>query len=152
MRKNINIRLGFAILTAWMGLIPLWFLTNESFWLALWLLLTIFLSPFWLQLIVELVGKDKIESVSRCFFNCTLKLLSIALITGAVGFTLFQAYSFLKVGNWVGYSVIDGLVFLDSEWAAKPQDWLGVWKILRFIPVSASVFLVGIIVYSAAEK
>lgn len=57
----------------------------------------------------------------------------------------FQIFVFFDTGEWHKMSIIFLLQLIPEtyHWATHPQSWLGIHKILNFIPLSITVFLIG---------
>lgn len=73
-------------------------------------------------------------------FGVAVGVLIIVLGLLAGGSVLaYQAYNFLKTGNWPPVSMITALVWLDFTWAENPQDWLGAHKLLKHVPLSVAL-------------
>lgn len=69
------------------------------------------------------------------------------LILG-LGILAFQCYLYLQNGVWTPISIIDAGLWIESDWAwgGYPTEWIGVYRILGFIPTSAAVMVVGYII------
>jgi hypothetical protein len=59
------------------------------------------------------------------------------------GILFYQGSKFLQIGVWQSVSVIDALRYFGSEWAHSPNTWLGVHKILDFLPMSIGGLILG---------
>ena len=57
----------------------------------------------------------------------------------------FQIYHLLRFGKWMPLSVIWALQRAGVSWALYPDDWLGVYKFLDWLPLSFSAIVVGLI-------
>jgi hypothetical protein len=86
-------------------------------------------------------GETIAEGVVIPLVICAL----LAGIAGALSVLGYQAYTFLRFGEWPAMSVIAALHWADLRWAQSPQDWLGVHKILAKIPLSIAIFFCGLI-------
>jgi threonine/homoserine/homoserine lactone efflux protein len=87
-----------------------------------------------------------IERCGRIFqfiFGGVFVLAGLAIIG-------LQIFAYLYDGKWVPLSVV-GLAsqFASSPWLADPHTWVGVHKILEFIPASFSLMAIGIFIWCA---
>lgn len=68
-------------------------------------------------------------------------------ILAGVGILGYQAYTFLKYGEWPPLSVIDAAkLVINNPWLWSPTDWSGLHWILSKIPTSAALFGVGYVI------
>lgn len=68
-----------------------------------------------------------------------------------VGTFGYQAYLYLKYGEWIGLSVTYACgQYLEWEWCNFPQDWLGVHNLLSWFNVGAFAFLASVLAMWAA--
>lgn len=76
----------------------------------------------------------------------------IALLVGGVlaGPVVFgwQVIHYLQSGDWTAVSVLDVIAANDARssaaaWARQPTEWLGLWKILHWLPASVVLTIVG---------
>lgn len=81
------------------------------------------------------------EDTSAVGFAATLLVLGFL---GALGILGYQIYFYLRSGYWLSLSIITVLGWLGSEWALDPKEWLGLYKILEWIPLAAACFLLGL--------
>ena len=62
---------------------------------------------------------------------------------------LYQIYLYLKHGEWVSLSVIDGLLYLFRKnpppWLIYPDDWIGVHRLLERTPLALGLFIFAIL-------
>ncbi len=72
-------------------------------------------------------------------------LVGLGLL-GAIAVWFYQIYIFLLNGFWMSISVVTALSWLKVQWALAPSQWLGLHKILDFLPLS--LFSLGIAVVS----
>lgn len=86
----------------------------------------------------------EISSLSYGALALLLLLASPLLLIGGVGVLGYQAYHFLRSGDWLPMSSIDGLSRLGSRWANEPDTWLGIWKILDVLPLTLALICLGL--------
>ena len=48
----------------------------------------------------------------------------------------WQVYGYLRQEVWQPVSAIDALRYANMKWANDPKDWLGVYRILEWMPLS----------------
>ena len=71
----------------------------------------------------------------------------------------WQVYQYLYAGNWVGVSLLDFVYWahVQREWIEAPMSWLGLWKILNWIPLSLLALVYGgvmtlVLTFEAGDK
>lgn len=68
----------------------------------------------------------------------------IAFLLGGVFVFCKQIYIFLQSGVWSGISTIKIInYFIDASWLLHPEKWIGVHKVLSFIPASLCLVVIG---------
>ncbi len=73
------------------------------------------------------------------------------LLLSGLGILGLQVLDFLSSGTWRAFTLIDlASVFTSNSWLWKPEKWLGVHKILSFIPAAATLIIVGYFMLIAA--
>jgi hypothetical protein len=144
--------IGGIVLLAWLMLLPIYLISGESLYFAVFILLGISTAPMLWGFITAIVGEDRISKVGETTKQVIFWLCGGAIFFSGLGVVIFQKYEYLKQGEWVSFSVIDGLMFIDSSWAKEPDDWLGVWKILNTFPLSLSLIIIAFIVFSGGGK
>lgn len=55
----------------------------------------------------------------------------------------WQIYGYLRFSIWNEVSVITALMWIDSNWALYPTDWIGLHNLLLKIPLSVLSILIG---------
>lgn len=70
-------------------------------------------------------------------------VVASACIIGGIGTLGYQAYTYLRLGEWHGLSIINALRWAKLDWAYLPQEWLGLHRILDAIPLSMALILFG---------
>jgi len=72
------------------------------------------------------------------------------LLSGA-GVFGWQVYSWLSTGDWKSVSLLDFMRWAGShpEWTETPTTWMGLWKLLNWIPLSVTLLLLGVIASAA---
>jgi hypothetical protein len=78
--------------------------------------------------------------------NSNREIVGFGLILCAVCLFGWQAYAYLRTSFWNPISVITMLEVMKVVWALHPNDWLGLYKILKEIPLSITLFIVGLCV------
>jgi len=72
------------------------------------------------------------------FFS--LWFVFLALVLPAFGVLGYQIYTWFTYGQWIPVSVITALQYAGCTWAFHPNEWLGIYKLLRAIPFSVLCF------------
>lgn len=80
--------------------------------------------------------QNKITKIQSFFWSLLLIFSSLCILG-------FQFFHYLKYGLWEKVSI---LYFLkgNSIWADSPDNWIGLHNILEKIPLSLSLFVIGI--------
>lgn len=76
----------------------------------------------------------------------------VGLFLASVGTVLWQVYHYLRFNEWVSLSVVDLLKWCDIQWAYLPTDWIGMYRVLEFLPLSASLLIAAWVVFLSAKK
>jgi hypothetical protein len=71
-------------------------------------------------------------------------LLVVVSFLSGLSIISWQAYGYLRHEVWQPISVIDALRYANMKWAALPTDWLGLYRILVWIPLSMLLPITGI--------
>lgn len=69
--------------------------------------------------------------------------IAIIIMLGGIAIFGYQVYQYLKAGIWQPISLTTAMQFMNVKWAISPTDWAGLYQILDFIPLSATVFVAG---------
>lgn len=76
----------------------------------------------------------------------------VGLIFSGIGIILWQLYHYLRFNEWISLSVVDLLKWCEVKWAFLPTDWLGMYRVLEFAPLSGSLFVAAWIVFLSAKE
>ncbi len=76
-------------------------------------------------------------------------LIGIMLILGSLSIWGYQIYYWLRYADWIKFSLLWPLSYIKGleAWTFYPHEWLGVNKILDFIPLSIILLLIGILIF-----
>jgi len=96
------------------------------------------------------IGNEKIQKV----VGFIALLPFIILILTSVAIFLFQLYLIAKYGSWVGISIVDLITYVvDSTVGIDinhlywlEHNWLGIYKILQWLPASLTLFILSWVV------
>ena len=69
--------------------------------------------------------------------------VAVSLFIGGCIF-VWQIYEFLKFDVWRSISLIDVLRTAEVQWATSPTDWLGLYRVLEWMPLSLLVPITGV--------
>lgn len=77
-----------------------------------------------------------------------IKLYSIfGCILGAFGVFVWQAYKWIRTGDWPSLSIIDLLKKAPNSdigyWALWPNDWLGLHAALNYLGLAGALMIVA---------
>ncbi len=109
-----------AALFAWLILLPLYFITGENLYFALFVFLGIFMAPLVWGVITAFMGEEKISNTGKSITKFIIILCGSTIFISGLSVAIYQIYQYLKQGKWVSFSVIDGLQAIDSLWAKEP--------------------------------
>jgi hypothetical protein len=78
-------------------------------------------------------------------------LYSAIFFLAALAIIFWQVYAYLRFSIWNEVSLITALMWIDSNWATYPTDWIGLHNLLQKIPLSGLSFLIGFLVSLAND-
>ena len=70
-------------------------------------------------------------------------LVSVSAFLSGPCILLWQIYGYLRFEKWHPLSIIDALHYCGFGWAAFPTDWMGLYRILEWMPISLALPLIG---------
>ena len=79
---------------------------------------------------------QKLGRIKDKFFSGILYLLGIAVLLIGLGLVAFQVFLFLYHGAWVSYSLLRFIDFTPIQfqaWVVRPDQWLGLHKIVYWL-------------------
>jgi hypothetical protein len=159
MSRKVNIYFGAGILLSWISLIFVYIFTSESLFAIIFIILAVFLMPMLISFISALLGEIRVQKIKSSFqdfitmFGKFLMIsVSTTLLFSGIGTICYQFYLYLKAGEWTSYSVIYAFNKLGSTWAKSPNDWVGFWEILEFLPISLVLIVCSFLILSLSEK
>jgi hypothetical protein len=81
-----------------------------------------------------------------------LFFLSLGLFFGGIAVIGYQIYSYLKHGSWISKSLLD--IYLDYEvhLIVNLNDWVGIIKILEFVPLSLTLIFLAVVIFLFSES
>ena len=103
----------------------------------------------------------------RYYYNNTIDFIwgTILIVVfagsliGGPALLFYQIFRYLKDGEWISYSFLNGLEFLGGsieQWVLHPADWVGLHTLFGKLPLSLSIVIVGFIIsamlYSGQEN
>jgi hypothetical protein len=65
-----------------------------------------------------------------------LAKVAIGFAVAGMGIFLYQCYLYLLVGEWHSISMLSVMKYIGIAWALHPQSWIGLHKILDFLPLA----------------
>jgi len=77
---------------------------------------------------------------------------ALALIFVGVGTVGWQVYEYLRYSIWNPVSVIDALQWMKIQWALNPTDWIGLYNMLKMVPMSLTLIVIGWIVVMSEQN
>ena len=72
-------------------------------------------------------------------------LITVVSSFGGFCILLWQAYGYLRQEVWQPVSAIDALRYVNMKWAFAPTDWLGLYRILEWMPLSLLLPIAGVV-------
>ncbi len=109
------------------------------------------------QRIRERIADDRSDRswFSRIGYNSRRLIFGLVVWTGAllviagVGVLAYQAYGYLKTGDWTSLSLL-GIAWPYLDWLRNPGSWFGLHRIttqfLQIVPASVALFILGFLV------
>ena len=72
-------------------------------------------------------------------------IVGVGSVIAGVGAFGWQVYHWLAAGEWRAISLLAFFKWADFEspWAESPDTWLGLWKLLNWMPFSVSAVILG---------
>jgi len=88
-----------------------------------------------------------VVGIASVFIFLPIFLAFYACVVLPIPIIGWQIYSYLKTGEWLPISMLDGLAWLGLDWARIPNqpNWVGLHEILTFMPLSIGLWLVALI-------
>lgn len=80
----------------------------------------------------------------------TFAFIAVPIFSG-IFVVVWQIYRYLRYDIWTSVSVIDALRWSSVMWAHNPTDWLGIYRILDWMPLSLAFPSIGIFVLVSAR-
>jgi hypothetical protein len=83
--------------------------------------------------------------------------LSLAILVAGIAFALYAGVQWLQTARWQPLTVSGALAAWPEtrEWIARPQNWLGLHRLVRWIlrvPVFIIVTLVGLALFALTRQ
>jgi len=83
----------------------------------------------------------RIQKLQGLTFAGTAALYCVGFgLFAPIGIIGWQALGWLKTGEWQPISLTAGLASFGVQWAAAPHSWLGIYNVLKHIPLTVAVF------------
>ena len=88
----------------------------------------------------------EIEQILVPWFTLAVFLVPMLVGVAVLG---WQVYHWLYTGDWTSRSMLDVLRWaamsaeMSDEWIQNPTSWLGLWKLLNWLPLSATTIVIG---------
>jgi hypothetical protein len=73
----------------------------------------------------------------------------VANIT-AFGILVWQGFTYLHSGSWPAMPVLKTLYSMGLDWAAAPQSWYGIYKIIEDISLAGGMVILSLLFYFAS--
>lgn len=96
------------------------------------------------------------DQLDALFMGVAAMVFGLGPLVAGVGVFARQVYAWLHTGEWTSQSVLDFLRWADvrRDWIADPTTWLGLWKVLEWLPLSVTSMAFGVmmLVSYASER
>ena len=93
------------------------------------------------------IGKSVVQQFWSNLITLFFVLSGLAIMLCGLMVVAAQIYFYLKDGQWISYSLIDGLAYFDASWHQYPRDWIGLWELSKKTPLSIFMLVVGCFVF-----
>jgi len=95
------------------------------------------------------------KKTSETFIDKTVVFFLVHLVLGCflvpIGIVGWQIYEYLRHDIWSSMSIVSALQWGGVKWASAPTDWVGLHRILEWMPLSLTFVVVGILILVAAN-
>jgi len=167
--KNKNTVRPILLLT-WLSLLPLALLTKEIVFFIFFAVLALgyryffgIIKDYFVATLKYFFGEnviqkikdvrdDAMKKIDNFFTWAFYSVIFICIAMSTVGIVIWQIYYYLKNDVWYSISVIKGMQYFNVQWASNPTDWQGLWRVLDFMPLSLSIFIVVFLVLIGSEN
>lgn len=72
-------------------------------------------------------------------------LLVIGSFLSGLSILGWQVYGYLRLEVWEPISVIDALRYANMKWATLPTDWIGLYRVVGWVPLSLFLPITGVV-------
>ena len=72
-------------------------------------------------------------------------LITVVSFFGGFCILLWQVYGYLRQEVWQPVSTIDALRYVNMKWAIAPTDWLGLYRVLEWMPLALLLPITGVV-------
>lgn len=99
------------------------------------------------------INKSKnVKSTFKVFFDdifLNQKLYGLMFSLGGLGIWVYQIYYWLQHAKWEKFSLLRLLSSSSDyqDWVFYPTEWIGIHKILDFIPLSIIIIIIGLLLF-----
>lgn len=73
-------------------------------------------------------------------------IAALSLLIGGLCVVGWQVYEYMRYNIWNPISVVTALEWMNIKWALNPTDWVGLFNILKIIPLSLTLIAMSWIV------
>lgn len=73
-------------------------------------------------------------------------IAALSLLIGGLCVVGWQVYEYMRYNIWNPISVATALEWMNIKWALNPTDWVGLFNILKIIPLSLTLIAMSWIV------
>ena len=87
---------------------------------------------------------DQVRTASTDWIGVATLLIVVSFFSSFC-ILIWQVYGYLRLESWRSLSTLDVLRSFEMKWAITPTDWLGLYRILEWMPLSLSLPIVGIV-------
>jgi hypothetical protein len=92
------------------------------------------------------------EAKGKYDYEELTEILIMGYILLPVGLVGWQIYHYLRHDIWNSVSVVSALQWSGVKWAIAPTDWLGLHRILEWMPLSLAFVVIGILILFAVAS
>ena len=115
-------------------------------------------SPYTESLALKKTLGQRVDLIVLKIQGYSVLAIFLAACFGGIIVVMYQCYLYLSEGVWTSISLLDVILkYIDigsglRYWAAHPTSWLGLHKILAYLPLSLTFIVGGYVFFFFADS